>query len=86
MSITDNNATLLCNNVMHNRISFVELEHQYFVQDELGGIEPRRRARYETGPDARVLREAYARSTRHPHTETFVDKVVGDIKEIFCST
>lgn len=34
--------------------------------------------RYENPCDARLLREAYARTTRRPHTETFADKVVRD--------
>lgn len=32
--------------------------------------------RYENPYDARLLREAYARNTRRPHTETFAEKVV----------
>lgn len=32
--------------------------------------------RYENPCDARLLREAYARTTRRPHTETFAEKVV----------
>lgn len=47
------------------------------LQEELGGIEPKRRMRYENPCDARLLREAYARTTRRPHTETFAEKVVG---------
>ncbi|CAH2267209.1 jg2937 [Pararge aegeria aegeria] len=59
------------------RASFVNsLEITYNMRDdELGGIEPRRRMRYENPCDARLLREAYARTTRRPHTETFADKV-----------
>lgn len=34
--------------------------------------------RYENPSDARLLREAYARTTRRPHTETFAEKVVRD--------
>ncbi|CAK1599797.1 unnamed protein product [Parnassius mnemosyne] len=58
------------------RSSFVNnLEITYNMRDEeLGGIEPRRRMRYENPYDARLLREAYARTTRRPHTETFADK------------
>ncbi|XP_050359959.1 potassium voltage-gated channel unc-103 [Nymphalis io] len=59
------------------RASFVNsLEITYNMRDEeLGGIEPRRRMRYENPCDARLLREAYARTTRRPHTETFAEKV-----------
>ncbi|XP_041974697.1 potassium voltage-gated channel unc-103-like isoform X3 [Aricia agestis] len=59
------------------RASFVNnLEITYNMRDEeLGGIEPRRRMKYENPMDARLLREAYARTTRRPHTETFADKV-----------
>lgn len=49
---------------------------ELFVQEELGGIEPRRRMRYENPCDARLLREAYARTTRRPHTENFAEKMV----------
>ncbi|XP_041974696.1 potassium voltage-gated channel unc-103-like isoform X2 [Aricia agestis] len=58
------------------RASFVNnLEITYNMRDEeLGGIEPRRRMKYENPMDARLLREAYARTTRRPHTETFADK------------
>ncbi|CAB3237236.1 unnamed protein product [Arctia plantaginis] len=59
------------------RSSFVNnLEITYPMRDEeLCGIEPRRRMRYENPYDARLLREAYARNTRRPHTETFAEKV-----------
>ncbi|XP_069354385.1 potassium voltage-gated channel unc-103-like isoform X4 [Maniola hyperantus] len=59
------------------RASFVNnLEITYNMRDEeLSGIEPRRRMRYENPCDARLLREAYARTTRRPHTETFAEKV-----------
>ncbi|XP_072936045.1 potassium voltage-gated channel unc-103-like isoform X6 [Epargyreus clarus] len=59
------------------RSSFVNnLEITYIMRDqELSGIEPRRRMRYENPSEARLLREAYARTTRRPHTETFADKV-----------
>ncbi|XP_063393970.1 potassium voltage-gated channel unc-103-like isoform X1 [Cydia fagiglandana] len=59
------------------RASFVtNLDISYIMRDEeLGGIEPRRRMRYENPCDARLLREAYARTTRRPHTETFAEKV-----------
>ncbi|KAG7304428.1 Potassium voltage-gated channel sub H member 6-variant 2 [Plutella xylostella] len=59
------------------RASFVNnLEITYNMRDdELCGIEPRRRMRYENPNDARLLREAYARTTRRPHTETFAEKV-----------
>ncbi|XP_050553111.1 potassium voltage-gated channel unc-103-like isoform X3 [Spodoptera frugiperda] len=59
------------------RSSFVNnLEITYNMRDEeLGGIEPKRRMRYENPCDARLLREAYARTTRRPHTETFAEKV-----------
>ncbi|XP_072936046.1 potassium voltage-gated channel unc-103-like isoform X7 [Epargyreus clarus] len=58
------------------RSSFVNnLEITYIMRDqELSGIEPRRRMRYENPSEARLLREAYARTTRRPHTETFADK------------
>ncbi|XP_013144635.1 PREDICTED: potassium voltage-gated channel subfamily H member 6-like [Papilio polytes] len=58
------------------RSTFVNnLEITYNMRDEeLGGIETRRRMRYEHPYDARLLREAYARNTRRPHTETFADK------------
>ncbi|XP_026323381.1 potassium voltage-gated channel unc-103 isoform X2 [Hyposmocoma kahamanoa] len=59
------------------RSSFVNnLEITYNMRDEeLAGIEPKRRMRYENPGDARLLREAYARTTRKPHTETFAEKV-----------
>ncbi|CAH0600507.1 unnamed protein product [Chrysodeixis includens] len=59
------------------RSSFVNnLEITYNMRDEeLSGIEPKRRMRYENPCDARLLREAYARTTRRPHTETFAEKV-----------
>ncbi|XP_075985214.1 potassium voltage-gated channel unc-103-like isoform X5 [Anticarsia gemmatalis] len=59
------------------RASFVNnLEITYNMRDEeICGIEPRRRMRYENPCDARLLREAYARTTRRPHTETFAEKV-----------
>ncbi|XP_053600824.1 potassium voltage-gated channel unc-103-like isoform X3 [Plodia interpunctella] len=59
------------------RASFVNnLEITYNMRDdELCGIEPRRRMRYENPSEARLLREAYARTTRRPHTETFAEKV-----------
>nr|XP_021205134.1 potassium voltage-gated channel subfamily H member 6-like isoform X4 [Bombyx mori] len=59
------------------RNSFVNnLEITYNMRDEeLGGIEPRRRMRYENPCDARLLREAYARTTRRPHTENFAEKM-----------
>ncbi|XP_073943724.1 potassium voltage-gated channel unc-103-like isoform X3 [Choristoneura fumiferana] len=58
------------------RSSFINnLEITHVMRDEeLGGIEPRRRVRYENPCDARLLREAYARTTRRPHTETFAEK------------
>ncbi|XP_050673584.1 potassium voltage-gated channel unc-103 isoform X3 [Leptidea sinapis] len=58
------------------RAMFVNsLEITYNMRDEeLSGIEPKRRMRYENPSEARLLREAYARSTRRPHTETFADK------------
>ncbi|CAK1548564.1 unnamed protein product [Leptosia nina] len=58
------------------RNTFVNnLEITYNMRDEeLGGIEPKRRMRYENPSEARLLREAYARTTRRPHTETFADK------------
>lgn len=52
-------------------------------QEELSGIEPRRRMRYENPSEARLLREAYARTTRRPHTETFAEKVVRIYHEFF---
>lgn len=55
----------------------------FYVQDELCGIEPRRRMRYENPSEARLLREAYARTTRRPHTETFAEKVVRDLSSFF---
>ncbi|XP_049887583.1 potassium voltage-gated channel unc-103-like isoform X2 [Pectinophora gossypiella] len=65
------------------RQSFVNnLEITYNMRDEeLGGIEPRRRMRYENPNDARLLREAYARTTRKPHTETFAEKDSQDTDE-----
>ncbi|CAH2068590.1 unnamed protein product, partial [Iphiclides podalirius] len=58
------------------RSTFVNnLEITYNMRDEeLGGIEPRRRMRYENPYDARLLREAYARNARRHHAETFADK------------
>ncbi|KAJ2946421.1 hypothetical protein O0L34_g12461 [Tuta absoluta] len=51
------------------------LEITFNMRDEeLAGIEPRRRMKYENPMDARLLREAYARTTRRPHTETFAEK------------
>lgn len=52
------------------------LKSKCTTQEELGGIEPKRRMRYENPSDARLLREAYARTTRRPHTETFAEKMV----------
>lgn len=56
------------------------LEKLLCFQEELSGIEPRRKMRYENPYDARLLREAYARTTRRPHTETFAEKVVRSLR------
>lgn len=61
---------------IYNYIKTYEF-YLFWVQEELCGIEPRRRMRNENPAcDARLLREAYARTTRRPHTETFAEKVV----------